>query len=131
MLRLQGFQAFQRSGIVWIDIDKLQAGPVVFDGNDEFVSAWLDVRFGTGALTFEFTADKDLDGLDFVSDMPGREADRDAVHLDRLDLIGHRIQCGAVDVRHQQRFDGGFQEIEGNSLSLRANLCTHFRYMQN
>jgi len=107
------------SGIVWIDIDKLQARPVVFDGNNEFVSARLDVRLGTGALAFEFAADKDLVGLGFISDMPGREADRDAVHLDRLDLIGHRIQHRAVDLGRQQRLNGGFQEIEGISLSLR------------
>ena len=51
--------------------------------------------------------------------MPGREADRNAIHLDRLDLIGHRIQHGTVDLGRQQRLDGGFQEIEGISLSLR------------
>jgi hypothetical protein len=43
--------------------------------------------------------------------MPGREADRDPVHFDRLDLIGHRIQHGAVDLGRQQRLDGDFEEI--------------------
>ena len=51
--------------------------------------------------------------------MPRGKADRNAVHLDRLDLNGHRIQHGALDLGRQQRLDGGFQEIEDNSLSLR------------
>ncbi len=109
--RRYGFQAFQCPGFVGIDIDKLQARAVVFDGDDEFVGAGFDVRLGTGALAVEFAADKDLVGLGFVIDMPGREADRDPIHLNGLDLVGHRVQHSAVDIGSQQRLDGGFQEI--------------------
>jgi len=67
--------------------------------------------------------------------MPRGKADRNAVHLDRLDLIGHRIQHGTVDLGHQQRLDGGFQEIEGNSRWLAPKtdkLCdrTHLNQLQ-
>lgn len=42
--------------------------------------------------------------------MASCESDRDRVHLDRLDLIGHRIQNSTEDLGRQLWFDGGFEE---------------------
>ena len=68
-LALAGLQTGQGSRGIRIHVDVFQAGPIVFDGNDEFVGARFDVGFGTGALAFQFAADEDLVGFGFVVDM--------------------------------------------------------------